>query len=79
MQVTVRVPDWLAAKAHARDVSVKACIEEMLARQSPGASDEDRLRSASSAVDRIRELRKGNTLAGLSAKDLIHEGGSVLS
>lgn len=30
--------------------------------------------AAREAVDRIRELRKGNTLGGLSVKDLINEG-----
>lgn len=74
MQVTVNVPEWLAAKARARGVSVEVYIEEMLAGQSSGVSDEDRLQAASAAIDRIRELRKGNTLAGLSTKDLIHEG-----
>jgi len=74
MQVTVNVPDWLAARARARGVSVEVYVEEMLARQSSGISEEDGLRSASAAVDRIRELRKGNSLAGLSTKNLIHEG-----
>jgi hypothetical protein len=74
MQVTVNVPDWLAAKARERGVSVEVYVEEMLARQSAGTSDEDYLRCASAAIDRIRELRKGNTLSGLSIKDLINEG-----
>ena len=30
--------------------------------------------SVCQAIDRIRELRKGNTLGGLMIKDLIHEG-----
>jgi len=74
MQVTVNVPDWLAAKARARGVSVEVYIEEMLAGQSPSIGEEDRIDSTCAAIDRIRELRKGNTLAGLSTKDLIHEG-----
>jgi hypothetical protein len=73
MQVTVNVPDWLASEARARGISIEAYIEELLSRRD-SATDEDRIRSASAAVDRIRELRKGNTLAGLSIKDLIHEG-----
>jgi hypothetical protein len=74
MQVTVNVPDWLAARARARGVSVEVYIEEMLARQSSRVSDEGRLQSAGAAIDRIREMRKGNTLADLSTKDMIHEG-----
>ncbi|HEX4075725.1 MAG TPA: hypothetical protein VHX49_10030 [Candidatus Acidoferrales bacterium] len=72
--MTVNVPDWLAARARARGVSVEVYIEEMLARQSSRVSDEGRLQSAGAAIDRIREMRKGNTLAGLSTKDMIHEG-----
>jgi hypothetical protein len=30
--------------------------------------------SVAEAIDRIRELRKGNKLSGLKIKDLIHEG-----
>jgi hypothetical protein len=30
--------------------------------------------SVGQAIDRIRELRKGNALAGLKIKNLIHEG-----
>jgi len=44
----------------------------MLARQSAGTPDEEYLRRASAAIDRLRELRKGNTLGGLSTKDLVH-------
>jgi hypothetical protein len=33
-----------------------------------------RQQSVAEAVDRIRELRKGNKLSGLKIKDLIHEG-----
>ncbi len=74
MQVTINVPERLAAEARARGLSVEDYVQEMLARQAIETNGEARLRSVGEAVDRIRELRKGNKLAGLRTKDLIHEG-----
>ncbi len=74
MRVTINVPEELRAKARARGVSLEVYVEEMLAQQALDATEERRLESAGGAIDRIFELRKGNKLAGLSIKDLIHEG-----
>ena len=80
MQVKVNVPDRLAAEAQARGVSLEMYIEEVLAQQlivpeGEALPDGETLRdSVSKAIDRIRELRKQNTLGGLKTKDLIHEG-----
>jgi hypothetical protein len=74
MEVTIKVPDRLAVDARARGVSVEAYVQEIVARQALSAVGEQRLQSVSSAIDRILELRKGNKLAGLQTKDLIHEG-----
>ena len=74
MEVTIKVPDKLAVDARARGVSVEAYVQEILARQALGTTSEQRLQSVSSAIERIFELRKGNKLAGLRTKDLIHEG-----
>lgn len=74
MKVTIKVPDKLAAEARARGVSVEVYVEEILARQAIEATGEGRLQSVHAAIDRILELRKGNKLAGLRTKDLIHEG-----
>jgi len=74
MEVTIKVPDNLAAEARARGVSVEAYVQEILARQALDTSGEQRLQSVRAATDRILELRKGNKLAGLRTKDLIHEG-----
>jgi len=74
MEVTIKVPDWLAAEARALGVSVEVYVQEILARQAVETADECRLQSARAAVDRILELRKGNKLDGLPTKDLIHEG-----
>ncbi|HUJ33537.1 MAG TPA: hypothetical protein VLY23_19810 [Candidatus Acidoferrum sp.] len=74
MKVTIKVPDQLAAEARARGVSLEVYVQEILARQTLDATDEQRLESARAAVGRILELRKGKKLAGLRTKDLIHEG-----
>ncbi len=74
MEVTIKVPDNLAAEARARGVSVEVYVQEILARQALDTSGEQRLQSVRAAADRILELRKGNKLAGLRTKDLIHEG-----
>lgn len=74
MEVKIRIPDELAAEARARGVSVEVFVQELLARRALDASNGEREHSALSAVERILELRKGNKLAGLQIKDLIHEG-----
>ena len=73
MDVTIKIPDKLAAEARARGVSVEVYVQEILARQALDAGGE-RLQSVGAAIDRIIELRKGNRLEGLRIKDLIHEG-----
>lgn len=74
MEVTIKVPDKLAAEARARGVSVEVYVQEILARQTIETTGEARLQSVRAAIDRILELRKGNKLAGRRTKDLIHEG-----
>lgn len=73
MQVTINVPDRLAAEARACGVSVETYVEQMLAGRAPDATDGTHAESVHQAIDRIRGLRKGNKL-GLRIKDLIHEG-----
>ena len=74
MKVTIKVPDKLAAEARAHGVSVEVYVQEILARQAFETAGEQRLQSVRAAIVRILELRKGNKLAGLRTKDLIHEG-----
>ena len=74
MQVTVNVPDRLAAEARARGVTVEVYVEEMIVRQLIVPEGETPQKSVGEAIDRIRELRKQNTLGDLRTKDLIHEG-----
>jgi hypothetical protein len=58
----------------ARGVSVEVYVQEILARQALDTTSERRLQSVRAAIERISDLRKGNKLAGLRTKDLIHEG-----
>ena len=74
MQVTVNVPDQLAAQARARGVAVEAYVEEVPVRQALEPEAEAHRKSVGEAIDRIMELRKGNTLGGVKVKDLIYEG-----
>jgi hypothetical protein len=74
MDVTIKVSEKLAAEARARGVSVEVYVQELLARKAIEAESEQRLQSVNAAIERIQTLRKGNRLAGLKTKDLIHEG-----
>jgi hypothetical protein len=74
MDVTIKVPDQLAAEARSRGVSVEAYVQDILARRALDTTGEGRLQSVRAAIERIFELRKGNKLECLRTKDLIHEG-----
>lgn len=74
MEVTIKIPDNLAAEARAHGVSVEVYVQEILARQALRTKGEQRLESVRAGIDRILKLRKGNSLAGLRIKDAIHEG-----
>jgi post-segregation antitoxin (ccd killing protein) len=73
MQVTVNIPEEKAQQARARGVAVEAYVEEVLVRESHHSAPKD-LRVVGEAIDRLRELRQGNTLGGSKIKDLIDEG-----
>ncbi len=84
MQITVTIPDELAAQAQARGLILDRCLPELLAKKLATESaaavtaisevgDEAAARRHA-AVDRIRALRKGNVLGGLKIKDLVEEG-----
>ena len=74
MKVKVNVPDRLAAEAQARGVSLELFVEQMIAQQALAPEEGTVRDSVSKAINRIRELRKQNTLGGLRTKNLIHEG-----
>ena len=73
MEVTVNIPDQLAAEARCRGVAVEAYVEEVLVRHAQEPEAEAHRKSAE-AIDRIMMLRKGKTLGGVKVKELIHEG-----
>jgi hypothetical protein len=74
MEVKVNVPDRLAAEAQAQGVSLEMYIEQIFSQQEIVTEQEAPQGPVSDAIDRIRELRKQNTLGGLKTRDLIHEG-----
>jgi hypothetical protein len=74
MEVTIKVPDKLAAEARARGVSVEVYVQEIVARQAADTTAVDASQSVGAAIERIFELRKGNKLEGLRTTTLIHEG-----
>ena len=82
MQITITIPDEMAAAMEARGVSpeayVRGLVEEKHNQKSASEQketlSETKRKELASAVAEIRELRKGNRLDGLAIKDLIHEG-----
>ena len=62
----------LAAEAQARGIALDVYIIEKLV--GSWSAERDCRHSVAEAVDKIRELRKGNSLGGIKIKDLIHEG-----
>ena len=71
IQLQPEIEAQLAAEAQARGVALDQYIEKIVRARSV---EQVRQRTVGEAIDRIRELRKGNTLGGLKIKDLIHEG-----
>jgi hypothetical protein len=67
------IQSGLLAQAHASGLSLEAYIEQILRERVFEASLPPLTRSQI-AGQRIRELRKGLNLGGLSTKDLIEEG-----
>jgi len=79
MQVTVHIPDSLAAEVQSRGLALESYVQDLVAsnttlpqtrlvRLGPGPY------SPEEAGRQIRELRKANRLDGLKIKDLIEEG-----
>jgi hypothetical protein len=59
----------LAAEAQARGIKLKDYIAEKLSGTRPANRQ-----AVATAIDRMRHLRNGNTLGGLSIRGLIHPG-----
>jgi hypothetical protein len=74
MEVKINVPDRRAAEAQARGISLEIYIEEILDQRLTSAEEQATKDSVSKSIDRIRELRKQNTLNGLRIRDVLHEG-----
>lgn len=74
MQVTINVPDQVAAEARARGLSTEVYVEELITSRTNANSDLDQREAVEAAVDRILERRERHKLNGLKIKDLINEG-----
>jgi hypothetical protein len=83
MQITVNIPDEMAAsveahlsaEAKARGVALdRYLLQKLVGLQPVESAGLAGRRSIGEAIDAIRELRKGNNLNGLRVKDLIDEG-----
>ncbi len=74
MELTIHVPDELKTQADAHGLAPESYAEKMVRDGLTNASSAPSLASARAAAAKIRELRKGNTLGGLSIKDLVNEG-----
>lgn len=72
IQLQPEMEAQLAAEAQAHGMALEHYIVEKLAGAGPAQSTERA--SVAKAIDRIRELRRGNNLGGLSIGDLIDEG-----
>lgn len=74
MQVTINVPDQIAAEARARGISTEVYVEELVtSRMHANGADQQR-EAVAAAIDRILERRERHKLHGLKIKDLINEG-----
>jgi hypothetical protein len=73
LELTSEVQAGLLAQAQDNGLSLEAYAEQVL-RERSGAVSRPPLTRSQIAGQRIRELRQGVTLGGISIKDLIEEG-----
>jgi hypothetical protein len=73
LELAPDVQAGLASQAKASGLSLEEYLEQVLRERSRATSQPDLTRSQI-AGQRIRELRKGVTLGGISIKGLIEEG-----
>ena len=74
LELAPEVETQLNAQAIESGVPLVDYVQRLLAQVASRPLHEDKQRAVSDAIDRLRELRKGNYLTGLKIKDLIHEG-----
>ena len=73
LELTPDVHARLLALAQSSGLSLEGYLEQML-RERSGITSQPTLARSRLAGQRIRELREGVTLAGISIKELIEEG-----
>ncbi len=74
MQVTLNIPDEVAARLEAKGVRIPSYVEEMLVKESQAPAHRPAPDAVSAAIESILERREGLTLNGLKIRDLIDEG-----
>jgi hypothetical protein len=78
IQVTVEIPDDLAAQVQARGLALEEYVRNLVANDAAAKPKLIRLRpgpyTPEEAARSIRESRKNSRLDGLKIKDLINEG-----
>jgi hypothetical protein len=74
MQVTLNIPDDLAAQAQARGFVLETYVRELMREDLSGNPDRDGQRRK--AVEAMLDFaeRHGATLGGLGLKSMVHEG-----
>jgi hypothetical protein len=73
LELTPEVQASLSAQARERGLSLEAYAEQVL-RERASEAHRPALTRSQIAGKRIRELRQGTTLGGISIKELIQEG-----
>lgn len=73
MQVTINIPDQLAAEAAAKGLAVDVYVEKVLAEQTQRHASHDERKTA---IEEMRDFARkhGATLGDIKLRDLIHEG-----
>jgi len=75
MQVTLNIPDGLAARLEARGLTIPSFVEEMLEKEAAeNLSQLPNKDAVSAAIDRIVKRREHLSLDSLKIRDLIDEG-----
>jgi hypothetical protein len=74
MELTIHVPDEFKLQAEAHGLAPETYAEKMLRDGLAITRPIPSLASIRTAVEELREFRKGKTLNGLSVKDLVNDG-----
>jgi len=74
MQLTINVPDQFVAEAKVRGIAPESYAEELLNGEMEKFANNHRRETVVAAVARIKDLRRGNRLNGVTIQELVREG-----